>query len=139
MDEDDENGPSEEEERAREYAARRDYLEVSDPDEDYELNDSVRVRVNSTTKKMWEDYADRREGIGNLSALVRLAVAKEMRGGFESGEQTQDQILEAVLEVKDAVDETHSEVRKTHEDIIDESKLESALENAIDGSLEGDE
>lgn len=115
-----------------------DYFEVQNHEE-AELNDSVRVRLNSTTKLRWEEYVEETAGITGVSSLIRMAVSKEINGGFENGEQRQEQILEAVLEVKDSVDEAHEEVKQTHSDIIDESKLESTLESAIDASVAGGE
>ncbi|WP_436931217.1 hypothetical protein [Halosimplex halobium] len=115
-----------------------DYLEVHNHEEN-DLNTSVRVRLNSDTKLRWERYAENTHGINGISELVRGAVSKEISGGFEDGEQKQDQILEGILEIKDSIDEAHEEVRKTHADIIDESKLEATLESAIDASTSGGE
>lgn len=122
------------EEREIHKRKRAERLEDADS---YELNDSIRIRINSEIKTLWNEAVEKSE-YSSISELVRVSVEKELSGRYDSQEQQTEQVLEAVLEVKDEVEETQREVQKARREIVDEDKLNVVLESAMDEVVRGD-
>lgn len=129
-----------EEEREREQEKEIDHkqerAERLDDADSYELNDSIRIRINSEIKSMWNEAVEKSE-YSSVSELVRISVEKELSGRYDSQERQNEQVLEAILEVKDEVEETQREVQKARREIVDEDKLNVVLESAMDEVVRG--
>lgn len=122
------------EERDIHKRKRAERLEDADS---YELNDSIRIRINSEIKSLWNEAVEKSE-YSSISELVRVSVEKELSGRYDSQEQQTEQVLEAVLEVKDEVEETQREVQRARREIVSEDKLDNVLESALDSVVRGE-
>lgn len=112
---------------------RAQYLDGS---ENYDLNDSVRIRINDQVKQFWE-AAVMQSDYSSISHLVRVSVEKELSGRYDSQESQNQQVLEAVLAVQDELEEANREIQRTRRDIVNEDKLSEVIEGALD-SVSGD-
>lgn len=113
------------------FKYRQRKAELVEEEEAYELNDTIRIRLNSTIKEMWQEAVEKSQ-YSSLSELVRISVEKELSGRYDSQENQNEQVLEAVLAVKDEVEDTQREIQQARRDIVDEDRLNSVLESAMD-------
>lgn len=99
--------------------------------EEFELDDSIRIRINSHIKELWEEAAEN-AGYSSVSELIRISVEKEVSGRYEQQEEQLEQVLSAILDVQSEVKKTHTEIVRTREESMNEDKMETVLETALD-------
>ena len=124
-------------EQERRINHKQERAERLDSADSYDLNDSIRIRINSEVKDLWTEAVEKSQ-YSSISELVRISVEKELSGRYDSQERQNEQVLEAILEVKDGVEETQREVQKARREIVDEDKLNVVLESAMDEVVRGD-
>ena len=90
----------------------------------------IEVRVDSDTKTEWKDYIEKHNGIPNLSALVRFAVA-EYIAEEEEDTRLEEELLNQTAEIQDRIGELDRQVAKTRGDILDEDELVGLLNSAL--------
>jgi hypothetical protein len=117
------------EERRREYFEYKEQQErkghTPDPDKDFELDASVRVRLNEVTKKKWEAYINNTEGVNSLSELVRVSVAKEISENHTGDEKQAELLFDLFDELETKVEE---EARKTRSEIVSEDLIQNTID-----------
>ncbi|SHH32766.1 hypothetical protein [Halobaculum gomorrense] len=128
------DGQEHEHQRPPEWSSEEAYLNVPyahDKDEEHELNDSVRVRLNKRTKKAWQDYVDDHPEHTGLSTLVRGAVAKEISGRYDEAQQDNQELVDLLLEIQRAVETVGEEVERSYQEQIDSDELLSVVKQAV--------
>lgn len=123
------------EQRGQTKEERLDYFERRarklDGVEEFDLDDSIRIRINSHIKELWEEAAEN-SGYSSVSELIRIAVEKEVSGRYEQQEEQLEQVLSAILDVHSEVEKTRTEIVRTREESMNEEKMETVLETALD-------
>lgn len=108
--------------------------DLSDPKErPNEKDESVHIRVDRGTKQYWEHYvADETNEVSSVSELVRLSVAKETSGKYDSNEQELDEIIEELTTIQENTRQLNQTLSTLRRENIEEDEMEDLLETTID-------
>jgi hypothetical protein len=90
----------------------------------------IEVRVDDDTKIEWKKYVKKHNGIPNVSALVRFAVAEYM-AEEEEDTRLEEELLNQTAELQDRLGELDRQVAKTRGDILSEDEIVGLLNSAL--------
>jgi len=100
----------------------------------------VHLVVDTDRKQRWENHLENRSDVSSLSALVRLAVEKEVSGDFDDDEAHYDMLMESLSSVNEQLALIDDSLSRLREENVERGELEDVIEMVTDEmrDLQGD-
>jgi len=92
----------------------------------------IHLKVDQETKESWELHVDRRNDIPTLSALIRLAVSKEVAGEYQEDEDRYDEVVDALADIEGSLSLVTEQLQSLQDRNINPNEMEDMVGTVID-------
>lgn len=88
----------------------------------------IHLKVGAEKKESWESHVERREDVSSLSALIRLAVSKEISGQYDEQEQQIDEFVDVLNDIQSELTFQNEQLDMLRSENIERGEMEEMLD-----------